>query len=126
GLSLLKTIRKKDQYTPVIFLTAKSRTEDVIEGFKYGANDYIKKPFSMEELIVKADNASSPFWQYSTLKPLLSRLSFTMVPKETSSSTNRTFAEPLFIIYSVILKTVFPFFTDSSIVPLCFSIIFLV
>ncbi|GAA5032103.1 DNA-binding response regulator [Marivirga lumbricoides] len=53
GLSLLKTIRKKDQYIPVIFLTAKSRTEDVIEGFKYGANDYIKKPFSMEELIVR-------------------------------------------------------------------------
>ena len=44
---------KRDQYIPIIFLTAKSRTEDVVEGFGYGANDYLKKPFSMEELIVR-------------------------------------------------------------------------
>ena len=53
GFSLVKELRKKDQYIPIIFLTAKSRTEDVVEGFGYGANDYLKKPFSMEELIVR-------------------------------------------------------------------------
>lgn len=53
GFSLVKEIRKKDQLIPIIFLTAKSRTEDVVEGFGYGANDYLKKPFSMEELIVR-------------------------------------------------------------------------
>ena len=53
GFSLVKELRKKDQYVPIIFLTAKSRTEDVVEGFGYGANDYLKKPFSMEELIVR-------------------------------------------------------------------------
>lgn len=53
GFTLVKEIRKIDPYVPIIFLTSKSRTEDVIEGFGYGVNDYIKKPFSMEELIVR-------------------------------------------------------------------------
>lgn len=53
GYDLAKTIRKKDQRVPIIFLTAKSRTEDVVEGFESGGNDYLKKPFSMEELIVR-------------------------------------------------------------------------
>ena len=53
GFSLAAEIRKIDRLIPIIFLTAKSRTEDVVEGFGYGANDYLKKPFSMEELIVR-------------------------------------------------------------------------
>jgi DNA-binding response OmpR family regulator len=53
GFTLVKEIRQLDQWVPIIFLTAKSRTEDVVEGFGYGANDYLKKPFSMEELIVR-------------------------------------------------------------------------
>ncbi len=53
GFTLVQEIRKQDQFIPIIFLTAKSRTEDVVEGFGYGANDYLKKPFSMEELIVR-------------------------------------------------------------------------
>lgn len=53
GFTLVQEIRKMDQFIPIIFLTAKSRTEDVVEGFGYGANDYLKKPFSMEELIVR-------------------------------------------------------------------------
>lgn len=53
GFTLVQEIRKQNQWIPIIFLTAKSRTEDVVEGFGYGANDYLKKPFSMEELIVR-------------------------------------------------------------------------
>ena len=53
GFALVQEIRQLDQWVPIIFLTAKSRTEDVVEGFGYGANDYLKKPFSMEELIVR-------------------------------------------------------------------------
>ena len=53
GFTLVKEVRKMDDRIPIIFLTAKSRTEDVVEGFGYGANDYLKKPFSMEELIVR-------------------------------------------------------------------------
>ena len=53
GFSLAADIRKTDPYTPIIFLTSKSQTEDVVKGFGLGANDYVRKPFSMEELIVR-------------------------------------------------------------------------
>ncbi len=53
GFTLAQEIRKTDQQTPIIFLTARSQTQDVVKGFELGANDYIKKPFSMEELIVR-------------------------------------------------------------------------
>jgi DNA-binding response OmpR family regulator len=51
GLDLCKAIRIKDINTPIIFLTAKDTIQETIEGLKAGANDYIKKPFSFEELI---------------------------------------------------------------------------
>jgi len=53
GFTLVKEIRANNEQVPVIFLTSKSRTEDVVEGFGIGGNDYLKKPFSMEELIVR-------------------------------------------------------------------------
>ncbi|TDQ16353.1 DNA-binding response OmpR family regulator [Algoriphagus boseongensis] len=53
GFALATEIRKIDPYTPIIFLTSKSQTEDVVKGFGIGANDYVRKPFSMEELIVR-------------------------------------------------------------------------
>ncbi len=53
GFSLAEQIRKIDPFTPIIFLTSKSQTEDVVKGFGQGGNDYIRKPFSMEELIVR-------------------------------------------------------------------------
>ena len=53
GFTLAEEIRKSDKDTPIIFLTAKSQTKDVVNGFELGGNDYLKKPFSMEELIVR-------------------------------------------------------------------------
>ena len=53
GFSVAKDIRKLDKNIPIIFLTAKSQTQDVVDGFNSGGNDYLKKPFSMEELIVR-------------------------------------------------------------------------
>ena len=53
GFTLAKEIRTENPDIPIIFLTAKSQTEDVVEGFTIGGNDYLKKPFSMEELIVR-------------------------------------------------------------------------
>jgi len=53
GFTVAKEIRATDKKTPIIFLTSKSQTQDVIEGFQHGGNDYLKKPFSMEELIVR-------------------------------------------------------------------------
>ena len=48
--------RLDDKKIPIIFLTAKSQTSDVLEGFNNGGNDYLKKPFSMEELIVRINS----------------------------------------------------------------------
>lgn len=56
GFTLAKEIRALDDTVPIIFLTAKSQTRDVVEGFTVGGNDYLKKPFSMEELIVRINN----------------------------------------------------------------------
>ena len=56
GFTLAKEIREEDETIPIIFLTAKSQTQDVVEGFTIGGNDYLKKPFSMEELIVRINN----------------------------------------------------------------------
>ena len=53
GFTLAKEIRTENKAIPIIFLTAKSQTTDVLEGFNLGGNDYLKKPFSMEELIVR-------------------------------------------------------------------------
>ena len=51
GLELCKSIRLKNTTTPIIFLTAKDTVQETIEGLKAGANDYIKKPFSFDELV---------------------------------------------------------------------------
>lgn len=51
GLELCKAIRIKNTITPIIFLTAKDTVQETIEGLKAGANDYIKKPFSFDELV---------------------------------------------------------------------------
>lgn len=51
GLEVCKTIREKNKKTPILFLTAKDTLKETIEGLQSGANDYIKKPFSFEELL---------------------------------------------------------------------------
>lgn len=53
GFEMVKRIRKKDKTTPVLFLTARSAVDDVVEGFEVGGNDYLRKPFSMLELMVR-------------------------------------------------------------------------
>lgn len=53
GFTVAKEIRKINDTIPIIFLTAKSMKEDALEGFEIGADDYITKPFSMEELLAR-------------------------------------------------------------------------
>ncbi len=55
GITLAKEIRLSNQEIPIIFLTAKNQQEDIIEGFISGADDYITKPFSMEELLYRIE-----------------------------------------------------------------------
>jgi DNA-binding response OmpR family regulator len=57
GFTIADEIRELTVEVPIIFLTAKTQTEDVVKGFTLGGNDYIRKPFSMEELIVRIQNA---------------------------------------------------------------------
>lgn len=56
GYSIAKDIRQVNPNVPIIFVTAKNQTEDVLKGFEVGGNDYLRKPFSMEELIVRVTN----------------------------------------------------------------------
>lgn len=56
GFAVANEIREYNKHIPIIFLTAKTQTEDVVKGFTIGGNDYIRKPFSMEELIVRIQN----------------------------------------------------------------------
>lgn len=56
GFTIADEIRELDPVVPILFLTAKTQTEDVVKGFSIGGNDYLRKPFSMEELIVRIQN----------------------------------------------------------------------
>lgn len=53
GLTLASEIREKDKTLPIIFLTAKNMKEDILQGFRHGGDDYITKPFSSEELLLR-------------------------------------------------------------------------
>ncbi len=66
GFQVAKTIRKINQQVPIIFLTARSMTEDKITGLTLGGDDYISKPFSMEELLLKI----KIFLKRSQLRPI--------------------------------------------------------
>lgn len=77
GFSLAKDIRMVNTEVPIIFLTAKSLKEDIFQGFKIGADDYLTKPFSMEELLfrleailrrTKGGNAVQEFYQLGKYK----------------------------------------------------------
>lgn len=56
GFSLAEEIRRLKPSLPIVFVTAKTQTEDVVQGFATGGNDYLRKPFSMEELIARLHN----------------------------------------------------------------------
>ena len=88
GLAVAMEIRKNNTAIPIIFLTAKNQKDDVLEGFRTGADDYITKPFSMEELLYriqailkragqppapkKEDSYSIGLYNFDPLKQILS------------------------------------------------------
>lgn len=59
GYTIAREIRQLNPGIPIIFVTAKIQTEDLLKGFESGGNDYLRKPFSMEELIVRINNLLS-------------------------------------------------------------------
>ena len=67
GYTLAREIREKNQEVPIIFLTAKTLKEDVLKGYKVGADDYLNKPFDLAELKLYIANF---LWQLAQLKAL--------------------------------------------------------
>lgn len=65
GFKMVKKIRESDSLTPILFLTARSSTQDVIEGFHSGGDDYLKKPFSIQELVVRVRAIAARASRYS-------------------------------------------------------------
>ena len=68
GFTLAREIRQQNATVPILFLTAKTQTEDVVKGFGEGGNDYLRKPFSMEELIARINNLLQLTGQQQTEK----------------------------------------------------------
>ncbi len=87
GFTLAKEIRAIDKQIPIIFLTAKSQPKDVVEGFESGGNDYLKKPFSMEELIVRINNLIQR-QRFQTAQPTIQIGAFTFAFKKQTLQFN--------------------------------------
>lgn len=69
GFEMVRRIRQTDKQTPVLFLTARSAINDVVEGFQLGANDYLKKPFGMQELIIRIKALAGKAFTFTEEKP---------------------------------------------------------
>ncbi|MFP9114487.1 response regulator transcription factor [Flavobacterium sp. RHBU_3] len=85
GLEVCQGIRKEDRETPIIFLTAKDTVQDTIAGLKNGANDYIKKPFSFEELL---ERIKVQFRNVAEEKPV-----YTLGPVTLKTETHQVFTD---------------------------------
>lgn len=89
GFEIAEQIRKSNPSQPIIFLTAKDQTEDVVRGFSSGGNDYIRKPFSMEELIVRIENLLSVMHRQSNTDNVrLGEIEFSPLRMELLSNGN--------------------------------------
>jgi DNA-binding response OmpR family regulator len=74
GYTIAQEIRKVNAAMPIIFVTAKTQTNDLLKGFEVGGNDYLKKPFSMEELIVRVNNLLKLSKQTNSVKTEIVKL----------------------------------------------------
>jgi len=99
GFTVAKNIRQQDEHIPILFLSAKSMKEDRIEGLTIGGDDYITKPFSIEELTLKIEiflkrgkviNATRKKGEYYIGEYLFDSLNMELIhPKETRRLTSR-------------------------------------
>jgi DNA-binding response OmpR family regulator len=75
GFEVLNRIRKTDTQTPVIIISAKGKEEDIVSGFKMGADDYLTKPFGVQELIVRIEALLNRLNQNPKLNPNFKQIS---------------------------------------------------
>lgn len=105
GFTLAKEIRQKDKNVPIIFLSAKTQTKDVVDGFELGANDYLKKPFSIEELIVRIQSLLNRRTKKSTTQNIkigtytFNHIKQQLVKDEVSIRLTHRESELLFYLY---------------------------
>lgn len=105
GFSLAEDVRKLNANIPIIFLTAKSLTEDKIKGFKVGADDYVTKPFNMDELILRIEailkrsgNATETQFDFSIGKYHFDSANYTLTLDKTSKTLTKKEADILKIL----------------------------
>ena len=89
GFELGREIRKKYDQLPIIFLTAKTQTQDVVEGFSSGGTDYIRKPFSVDELVVRIHNQLHLKQQHNVVTDEISIGKFKFLPKKYELNTGK-------------------------------------
>lgn len=90
GFVLGTQIRQEHPKLPIIFLTAKDQTEDVLKGFSSGGNDYLRKPFSIEELIVRVENLLSVMTKSNTGSETIRIGNFVFSPLSMELTSNGT------------------------------------
>ena len=90
GFDMVKAIRQSDKETPILFLTAKTTVDDVVTGFNLGADDYLKKPFAIPELVVRMKTllrkARNPIASVNISSPQNRQHCFTNPPANQPSS----------------------------------------
>ncbi len=82
GFELGKQIRRRFDHLPIIFLTAKAQTQDVVDGFAAGGTDYMRKPFSIDELVVRIHNQLRIQQQQNAVTEEISIGSFKFLPRK--------------------------------------------
>ncbi len=104
GFEMVKQIRKNNQIIPILFLTARSSIEDLVHGFNLGGNDYLKKPFKMQELVVRVKALA--YRIFSVVKDKGEKISIGnyVFDEETHILTYGTHTEELSYMESEILK----------------------
>lgn len=104
GIDIIKTIRLKDKLSPIFMLSAYNKTEQIIEGLKAGADDYLTKPFHYDELLVRVQNAHG---KVSSLQDNLINVGLKLIPEAHSvlrDGVTVTLTSREFIIFNQLYK----------------------
>ena len=81
GIDIIKTVRLKDKLSPIFMVSAYNKSEQIIEGLKAGADDYLTKPFNYDELLVRVVNAHS---KVSSVQDNLMNVGLKLIPEANS------------------------------------------
>ena len=103
GFEMVKRIRKTDRKTPVLFLTARTSLDDLVVGFNLGANDYLKKPFKMLELVMRVKALTNSMLPTKTENETFEIGSYLFNPKS-QLLTSKAGSQELSYMESEILK----------------------